>query len=111
MPPNESPNINFSQPQYGRGWNNQRENFPDNIRFPPHKSSQDIKMEEMSSAITSMQRCLEKLMQNNFPEKSQRMADGNEMHSNAPAAWRNYHPANQHFAQEAKNVNNPHFPQ
>ena len=107
-------NRNYMQHDYDRGWNNQRGNpVFDNKNFPPLKPSRDAKLEEMSSAISSMQHCLEKLMQHNFPDKNPVVDNSNTrgMQSSVQptVTWNNMYPANPQFTQEAKNATNPHF--
>ena len=99
---------------YGHKWNSQREHVVfDNNNFPPLKPPQEIKLEEMSHAILSMQHCLEKLMQHNFPDKNQVIDNANthgmSNRTYATAARNNMYTTTPQFTQEAKNATNPQF--
>ena len=103
MPPAGIGNKDSFQPPV-HGWM-RKESFGFNDRNPTHfKTSLDNKIEENSSAILSIQRCLEKLVkeiQNPVDLKKQ------ETHPSFQNPWNNSSYAAHQF--EAKNGNDPRF--
>ena len=116
------PNFTSTPPFYpvnGNKWKNhtnQIENLEfNNKNFPTLYNSQYNKIDEMSSAIMNMQRCITKLMQHSFPENNPRPTGtdttSHGVQNTFQTQWTNScpYPSNQHTNHEAKNLNNPNF--
>jgi hypothetical protein len=104
-----------SQPGFGGPYMDQRDfTHNNNQNFPPlPQKSQEVKIEEISTAIINMQLCLDKLMKHSFPENNPGVTNNIKSQGvqNNCQAWANpYQPSPNYCAtQETKNGNNPLF--